>query len=162
MDVSGWALAKRMKIPDQYFPDREIVSVYDSESSATTFEWGISGVALPDPVCIWELGIQIVSSGSALSYVRLGLRSAVPTSEAEMNGAKNIFPDLGDLTKTPPAIYMAAVYPFQMRFTCKKGFVTAGDKFVMELYNVTGVLSIMASMLISGLPTDVPAWAGVS
>lgn len=162
MDVSGWTLAKRMKIPDQYFPNRQIVSAYKVGGVAGVFGWAISGVALPDPACIWEVGFVLPQSDSANNYFRVALRGTVPTTEAEMNGAINVFPDLGDIAATPPKIYANSTGSPRWSIKLRKGFVTGGNKLVLEIYPVGNIIRVLAYMVVSGLPTNVPAWAGVA
>lgn len=158
IDVSGWTLAERMMLPDWCFPNRMFLDIRLYEQEAGEHEYGIAQVVMPDPMCIWELAIRFVSTSWSNHYIRLGLDIDVPTNAVEMDAADEIFPYIGSTLATPHRMYYNEVEYWYTRHKLRKGMVTGGKYLVLDLYNQAGRSEVVVSMVVSGLPTKVPAF----
>lgn len=160
MDVTAWPLSSRMKLPDHCFGNRQLLSVFVSNGGVGTMKWGISSIALPDPVCIWRASFKSQPTTNGYGYMRIGLRSAVPTSEAEMNAADEIFPAYGTPHAGPNIINVnGQTYQFWTLET-RKGMVTGAKYLVVENKCNAATMRVQCSLLISSLPTKIPGWPG--
>jgi len=160
MNVTGWDIASKMKLPDYCFGNQDVCSAYTFNNGPFTFVWAISEAALPDPCCIWQVGFTSMPTTDGTGHLRIGLADAVPTTEAEMNAAVEIFPGLGDPHVGPNRIqFYAAKYVF-FTIDCRKGLVTGGKKLVIENYCVKDTMRLVCNLVVSGLPTKVPGWPG--
>jgi len=158
MDISRWTIDERMCLPDWCFGNRELNAVYVYNNIVGSRAWGISAIPLPDPVCIWEFSyFAMESAGNAGNY-RAGLANKIPTTEAEMNEAVEIYPYFGLARDGPNLVireqeaFTYLVVPF------RKGMVTGGKYLVVENYCVSGSARISFSLLVSSLPTNISGW----
>lgn len=160
MDVSGWTIEQRMRFPPWCYGNRLMYNCRMSNIVAGSMTWTISNDPLPDPACIWALGFILWTGDHPWSYWRMGLRSTIPTSEAEMNTCQNIFPDFGNQTFAPPRINVATISGSYYQLPLAYGLVTGGKKFVIEgLLNAAGGnLIFNAYLIVSGLPTSMAGW----
>lgn len=160
MDVSGWTVDELMRLPDWCFGNRELYGCRVANNVPNTGKWFISTIALPDPACIWSGGIFISENDHQFSHVRWGLRSAVPTSEAEMNSCINFLPEFGNPAYAPPRILLPAVEGFNIQLQIRKGVVTGGTKFVCEgfLHAAGTMLTLTMYIVASGMPTSMASW----
>lgn len=160
MDVSGYNLESKMKLPDPCFGQKQVVSCYAVNNGVGTYRWSISSLALPDPVCIWHAMFCSQPSTGGTGRMRIGLAAAVPTTIAEMNAADEIFPDLGAPTAGPNYIdFFSTVYSYYA-FDVRKGMATGGKKLVMSTYCVAATMRLLCVLVVSELPTKVPGWPG--
>lgn len=157
-DVSGWDLANRMKLPDWCFGSKRVVSTYALAIGAPDTKWSISLTALPDPCCIWTMFVFWMPEPPAVGHVRIGLADVVPTSAAEMSAADEIFPDLGSFSAGPNYFPMHAQTYTLWQINVRKGMVTDGKYLVAEAYVVSGKVRVEAGLVVSELPTEVPAF----
>ena len=158
MDVSGWTTDQRMRLPDWCFGNRQLVSVRVNATSATSNQWGISTIVLPDPVCIWEIMFEVESVGGGYGYFRIGLAHVVPTSQPEMNLADDILPDYGLPYAGPKDIFFLQITSAKWKFKLRKGMATGGKKLVVENSCTAPDFHIIVSMTVSGLPTSMAGW----
>lgn len=156
MDVSGWTIAEKMRLPDYCFGNRLLVSCRISVWIADTFKWSISTVALPDPCCFWSWGVVVIRSDHISNHFRVGMRDTVPTSEAEMNTAVEIFYDFGLLTFHPSRLYVPTIAGSYYNMPIRQGFATGGKKLVLEGFqHAAGThISLIVYFMISGMPTE--------
>jgi len=162
MILAGWSIAAKMRLPDMCFGNRMLLSCRVYIPTPATFGWWISTQALPDPACIWAVGMLVWESDYRGNYVRMGLRDTVPTSEAEMNTAQNIFPDLGDNASAPPIINVPPFVGQMFHVPVRKGIDTGGKKFVVEgrVHASGSYLLALLYIVVSPLPIAVPGWPG--
>lgn len=160
MDVTGWDIASRMKLPDWCFGARSTDGVYLPCDEATTKYWGISTLVLPDPVCIWSVGWFSRQKSSSHLEIRAGLRATVPTSEAEMDEAVEILPGVGEPMTGPDKIKTITPYSLGTFFHLRKGIVTTGLKLVLQALSSSDAAPLSFFMVYSALPTKVPGWPG--
>jgi len=158
MDVSDWTIAQRMKLPDWCFGSQRIVSASMTQVQVDTWTFGISDVVLPDPICIYRLLFFFKLSGLSAMTFRVGLRSTVPTTDAQMNSAAEIFPDMGRTTDGPNKMGLTMEYSIPAVFEVRKGLATGGLKIVAGLYSNTIVYEAFFALVFSELPTIIPAW----
>jgi len=162
MDVSFWTIASRMKLPDHCFGQRLLHGMRIYNTTPDTFQWLIASRALPDPVCIWSLGLVGGGSDYAGNWVRVGLADTVPTSSAEMDATVNFLPEFGTSAFAPPRISVPTDSGINYNVAIRKGIVTGGKKLVIEgnlsSYGTTLVVSVF--IIAAALPTKVPGWPG--
>lgn len=160
VDVSSWTVAKRMALPDWCFGGRQVISARVAIFAADTFGWAISDVALPDPCCIWQVGIIIRQSDHRSNYLRMGLLDNVPTSEGDMDNAVEILPDFGSSSNTPERIYLFDGGPVYIEPQVRMGLATASKKLVVEgkVYADGTALLGMIHVVVSELPTVIPVF----
>lgn len=158
MDVSGWTIDQRMRLPDWCFGNRKIIALNMRAVGAGVFYWRISGVTLPQDICIWQIGMFPRFVDSMNSYFRVGLRATVPTSEAEMDEAVPVLPDFGAINYTPPRIHLMDGGTSVWQFFHRKGMETGGKKLVAELWCSTSDVALIFYMLYSELPTNMAGW----
>lgn len=160
MDVTGWNLASRMKLPDYLFGNRKLISVYGWTTGPLTTTWAISPIVLPDPVCIWELNLFSDPYLNGYGYVRIGLADVVPTSVVEMDGAVELFPYFARPNVGPNRFFFYSGDPTQLAYQARKGMVTGGKFVVTELTAEFERMRMMVTLNTSELPTKVPGWPG--
>lgn len=160
MDVSGWTIAQKMRLPDWCFGSRDTYIAHAGVAEPNTYEWGISEKALPDPACIWEFVILLGSTDYAFNKIRIGLSDTVPTSPEEMDATYNLFPDFGDPAFTPPGINCGTIPGEFFWLSLRRGLATQGLKLVIEARrHASGTILIADVILvISGLPTSMAGW----
>lgn len=158
MDVSGWTIDQRMRLPDWCFGNRHFIMCNVSTGTTEPFQWGISEFAFPDPACIWLFDLLYLPFTDGKGYVRVGMADAVPTSEAEMDAAAEIFPGYGFPNPGPNVISVWQTVFIHRALAVRKGLVTGGKKLVVETYRFSGSYIIDCSFLVSELPTSMAGW----
>lgn len=160
MDVSDWTIQQKMRLPDYCFGARQMISCRCSIWIADTYQWVISTAVLPDPCCFWSWGIVLIRSDHISNHFRVGLRSTVPASTADMDGADEIFPDFGLLTYHPSRLYVPAVPGTYYNMPMRTGFVTGGKKLVCEGFQhaESSWISFIVYFMVSAMPTEMDGW----
>lgn len=160
MDVSGWTVDQRMRMPDYCFGNRKLYICNLSMYGADTWTWKISSEALPDPACIWAIGLVVTVSDYKANHVRIGLRDTLPESKEQMDTCQNILPCLGDNTWTPPKYNPPTVPQQAYHIELRMGLLTSRRYFVAEGYVHENGLNMRALlyMVVSGLPTSMAGW----
>lgn len=158
IDVSGWSLDKRLRLPDWCFGNREVMSVSNTTTGVGNFSWKISGITLPTEICIWTLGILVRTNDSYISTVRIGFLDTLPTTIGEMDLAIPILPDFGSTTYTPPRIALADEGREVWQFNLRKGIDTGGLKMALELKCGGTEVALIVFLVYSELPTEIPAF----
>lgn len=160
MDVTGWTVDQRMRLPDWCFGNRSLIGLRLTTTTPGGYDWDIAALALPDPCCIWGLGLNITQSDQRSSFVRMGLATAVPTSSAEMDATTPLFPYFGNAVYTPPRVHFPTIGGPAYFIPVRKGMVTGGKKFVGEIYlhGAGTALLLDVYLIVSGLPTHMAGW----
>ena len=158
IDVSGWTLANKMKLPDWCFGNRKVVSRSIGHDTPGGLQWKIHTLALPANVCLWEVFCMPIVIDNKSSYIRAGFRTSIPVNEAQMDAAIPILPYYGNVAFTPPRIYFAAAQQFAWNFTARKGMTTGGGYLVLEAYCFATYFGVNFGFVFSELPTEVPAF----
>ena len=158
MDVSGWTVAQRMRLPDWCFPTRELIGCYGYNNAVGTYNWGISTGALPDPACIWVFGYVSLMDPTSEGEFRVGLNNVVPTSRAEMDAVQDFLPYYGYELAGPNSVRLVVGSKQAVNFPLRLGLVTGGKKLVIENYNIAGTSRFQIYVLVSGLPTSMAGW----
>ncbi len=158
MDVSGWTVDQRMRLPDWCFPNRQIISVFIKATTGSTWYFGISDIALPDPCCIWSIGWFCYKDTATNSLQRVGLRATVPANAAEMDAAAEILPHFGEAHAGPNYIRIDDQLGNLAQIPLRHGLVTGGLKFVAGFFILTGIASATIFLVVSGLPTSMAGW----
>lgn len=158
MDVSSWTIDQRMRLPDWCFGNRTVIGVYNKNDVIATFNWEISEIALPDPVCIWEFGFMGMMKTGYEGYWRVGLADLVPTTEAQMNAATELLPYFGMPHAGPNIVGMHSETHMFGQMKLRKGMATGGKKLVTENRCIAGTSRIMLWIVISELPTSMAGW----
>lgn len=160
MDVSGWTTDQLMRLPDYVTGSRILLSNTVWIPAADSINWWITSRALPDPACIWQVGIVVLESDYRGNWVRMGLLDTLPASAAQMDNAVDIFPDLGYKLYAPPVIYCPVFVGQLFNINCRKGLVTGGKKFVVEgkVYGPGTYLLALVYIVVSGLATNMAGW----
>lgn len=160
MNVTGWDLASRMKLPDHCFGNRQAIGTLVWAALADTWYYSISLIALPDPVCLWKFYFWFqVPSALRLAF-RVGLAAAVPTNEAEMDAAAELLPYIGEEKPGPNWHWLGVVDSLPFEFELRKGMVTGGLKLVAALNGGVNNFRGNFVFVVSELPTKVPGWPG--
>lgn len=158
MDITGWSIEQRMRLPDWCFGNRELTGAYVSRNP-TGLVWAIGTLVLPDPACIWTVYITSMPNAGMMSYVRVGLADTVPTSEAEMNAAVEILPHGWQARAGPNRISLLSGAYALLVYDVRRGMATGGKKLVIEMDNIFyGWNRVEADLIVSGLPTDMAGW----
>jgi len=160
MDVTGWDLASRMKLPDSCFGNRQLIGVYLKNAVPGTRNWAISDIALPDPCCIWQMNYLTMEWPTKFGSYRAGLRATVPVNQAQMDAATEIYPHWGVAQAGPNLLVRPQGTMFYNAIDLRKGMVTGGDKIVVEVNCQAISASMVFGLLVSPLPTLVPGWPG--
>ncbi len=158
MDVSGWTVDQRMRLPDWCFGNRRIVSVYRSNGAVGTYTYGISETVMPDPACIWQAVFISQPTENGKSRLRIGLSNTLPTSEEEMNAVQEIFPDFGSQMTGPNSIMFYGITYAFYSINLRKGMATEGKKLVISVNCQAGVVRLICALVVSGLPTSMAGW----
>lgn len=159
MDVSGWTIDQKMRLPDWCFGNRSIISLTLGITGAGNFRWAISSVVLPTEICMWKLSILFRWCDNESSRVRFGFRATLPTSEAEMDTSMPVFPDLGDAAYSPPRIFLTDWGHEVWEFETRTGIVIgAGLKLTGEIKSAGTAAKVLLVIVYSGLPTNMAGW----
>lgn len=158
MDVTGWTMEQRMRLPDWCFGNRQIISVYLVNDTPASRAWAISTIALPDPACIWQFAYTWMPDVAGSGWVRVGLADAVPVNQAQMDAADPILPYFGSPTETPPVICPPSFQTMYVAIDTRRGIVTGGKKLVVEIRCGAAKTKIVVWVLVSCLPTDMAGW----
>lgn len=158
VDVSGWSIANRMRLPDYCFGNRQLIGAYLGNYGEGTYEYEISDIALPDPVCIWSLVIVSNPDDGGVGHIRIGLSSTVPTNEAGFDEVTDIIPYFGAPSTGPNRIIFSTPAFVLLDFPIRKGMVTGAKKLVISVYTSTGRMRLNAALIVSSLPVSVPAF----
>lgn len=158
MDVSGWTIEQKMRLPDWCFGQRQLVMAGGTASGAGTKVWDISELALPQQICVWQMGIIPRHLSSASDYVRIGFNSTLPTSEAEMDTSIPLLEYFGWTLYSPPRIIMPATGTELWEFFLRRGMDTEGKKLTVEVACVITKISLIVYMLYSELPSSMISW----
>lgn len=158
MDVSGWTVEQRMRLPDWCFGNRDLMSLYIENVVAGTYTYAISAFVLPDPACIWGIMFMSTNSVAGLGYVRLGLNDHLPVDAADMNTSIEILPNFGRPAAGPNIFWISGSYFYVWDMPAKRGLVTNGWNFVIENRCVVADFRVDVTLIVSGLPTDMAGW----
>jgi len=158
MDVSGWTVEQRMRLPDYCFGNRELHTVHAEGVVDDTYCWAKSEVRMPDPMCFWEFTFYNRPNATGKGYARLGLADAVPTSVAEMDNAVEVLPRFAFENVGPNRIELYESFYTTYNYNVRKGIDTGGKYFVVELYTLLETMRFNISFVASGLPTNMEGW----
>ena len=158
MDVSEWTVDQRMRLPDWCFGNRQLVGIHVDCPNLGTFYYGISEIALPDPVCIWSFGFYLYNYNYTRHRFRVGLRESIPTNEAEMDTATEILPYFGEPRDGPNYIRAGTLDTRAYLIPLRKGMVTGGNYLVASCYTGTDQSMVDIFLVVSGLPTSMAGW----
>lgn len=158
MDITGWTIEQRMRLPEWCYGNRELIGCEVQCILATTYYFTISEIVMPDPAVIWAMTFWARTTVMASFSLRVGLRATVPTNEAEMNTATEIFPYVGQPFAGPNKIRFAIDNSVPIRLGCRRGMATGGLKVVMALYSSQANVWGDVVLDVSGLPTNMAGW----
>lgn len=158
MDVSGWTVDQRMRLPDWCFGNRKVICSYIFSGVVDEATWSISELALPDPCCIWKLGIYWIPDDPGTGILRIALSDTVPISIAQMDACQEIFPHFGQPNPGPNRLTFRTPAASSVEVDTKVGLVTGGKKLVAELYCLTGGARALPTLWVSELPTSMAGW----
>lgn len=158
MDVSGWTIDQRMRLPDWCFGQRQITSAYQWNNAPGTRKWEIGTLALPDPCCIWSLEINTSVSTNGTGNLRVGLAAAVPISQAQMDAVLEIFPHYGIPMPGPNQIALNSGEPVSYSIPVRMGIWTDRCYLVIECGCTIAKFRVEAALVVSGLPTSMAGW----
>ena len=158
MDVSGWTIDQKARLPDWCFGKREAIGCQVYANAAATWFFGISTIDFPDPCCIWAFYSWFsMGADSDITY-RVGLRDTVPVNTAEMDTADEIFPYVGEKIVGPNHIRISQRYGSIMGIETKQGMVTGAKNLVVALYTSSEWTRGDFVFIVSGLPTSMAGW----
>lgn len=160
MNVTGWTIASRMKLPDYLFGNRTMIGVYKLNAGAGTSNWAISDIALPDPCCIWEFSYLSMFETTNNGWFRVGLANAVPNNIPEMDAATPLLPQYGTDVGGPRLVSLSSKVYSYVKMNLRIGMATGGKKLVIENRCNVAPTKIIIAVLVSSLPTKVPGWPG--
>lgn len=158
MDVSGWTVDQRMRLPDWCFGNRQIIGCQVLAVQPTTHYWGISAIGLPDPVCIWSVGFWFRIDAYSKMSLEIGLAHNVPTNNAEMAACQEIFPHFGAAQPGPNTMRVGQRYSVPLQIEVRKGMITSGKKLVADFYSTLADARVDVYLVVSGLPTSMAGW----
>lgn len=155
MDITGWTIAQRLRLPDYMFGQRYMTGVHLS-SNVVGYKWSIGILPFPDPACVWTIVIVSMPDAGAKGYIRLGLRSTVPTSQAEMNTASEICPYAWWISGGPNIFELQSGQYALIQYKIRKGLATGGKKLVAEMCNSNAIrMRVHLDLIVSGLPSAI-------
>jgi len=157
MDVSGWTLDEKMRLPDWCFGNRELVMLSMGVWLGGGFFWVALATDLPAQICIWQMGVVVRRNDSADNYFRIGMRATVPLNEAQMNASTPVFPEWGNLAFTPPRITLPEATDQVWFFNTRCGIETGGLRFVGEVWGNACPAMVQINIVYSELPAEIPA-----
>jgi len=158
MDVSGWTIDQRLRFPDWCFGDRELVMLSLGVWVAGGFFWVITGVDLPEHICIWQMGVVVRRNDSADNYFRLGLAATVPLNVADMDASIPLFPQWGNIAFAPPRITLPEETDQTWFFNTRNGIHSQGLRFVGEIWGNACPAMVQINIVYSCLPTNMIGW----
>jgi len=158
MDVSGWTIEQKMRLPDWCFGQRQLYGTYSAANAGTPTKWEICDEALPDPACIWTFGFIQIKTALCNGQLRIGLAEAVPVNVGQMDAAVEILEHFGSPLAGPNLIVTTADEQMFIEVNMKRGLATGGKKFVTENRWVAGTSRFQAWITASGLPTGMSTW----
>lgn len=158
MDVSGWTVDQKARLPDWCFGNREAIGCQVvCEVGGDNF-WGISEIALPDPVCIWSLNWYFRQTEYCNHVFRFGLAETVPVNVAQMDAAKEILPYIGRAVTGPNELREGMAQSIIQQLFVRRCMESDGLKLVVQLNSTISWSTIDLSLIVSGLPTSMAGW----
>lgn len=158
MDVSGWTIEQRMRFPDYCFGNRMLMGLSYSNSVAGSTRWRIHTTVLPAQICIWQTKILWRAVDSTMSFIRFGFRATLPTTQAQMDSAIPVLPDFGDVSHSPPRVWLPSGGHEVWAFDLRKGMATSSLKLTLEIYAQVAPVTVLFAFVYSLLPTDMAGW----
>lgn len=158
MDVTGWTIEQRIRLPDWCFPNRQLIGCYGSNNVGGSDMFFISEIALPDQCILWEFHYFTLVTGNESGYGRAGLRANVPANVAQMNTAQEFYPYFGMSMAGPNMLPNKTGTTVTGIVSFRKGIITGGKKLVLQIHNNVDKCIVQVALLVSGLPTDMAGW----
>ncbi len=158
MDVSGWTVDQKMRLPDWCFGQRRTMRISHTAVGAGVDAWAIKEKTLPENICIWTAGYWYTETNSTSDYLRMGFRATVPTSIGEMDEAVPAEPENIGIPPGPEKMYMPMTENSVILIPTRKGVVATGLFLVMQVHSGAAKCSGACILTYSEMPTSMAGW----
>ena len=155
MDVSGWTVEERMRLPDWCFPERQPFQLYHINNQVGTWSYVMPDYPLPNPACVWKMTLATFPTTGGTGDVKFGLLSDLPLDDNQMETNEPVFDDLKPAPTNVNWIKLYAGVPVTFGYDFRTPIVTTGLKLGMGLYCAVATIRLDLTFIISGLPTKV-------
>ena len=157
MDVSRWALHRRMALPDWCFGQRWWIGGFIGTEAAGTTYFFFSDFP-PDVFCLWDV---LVAPGGITAAIRLDLKLCL-CRETPVSGNIRVLTPLLRQFGTPGSFYdihlppgaTTHLGPMKTLIEANNNGVGGALKYISE----TETLESSIALLVSALPREVPDW----
>jgi hypothetical protein len=145
------------QLPDWVFGDRDVIHLEillgGSGSGAL-----ISNVAFPGRIMLWRLFFRHTYTSGAGDYVRIGLASGVPASEAEMLECRPLLTQFGEAgAGLDRVVFGAFMQPWG--YDLREVVSTDRLKLVVWYYSAGGAnAGLGVGVVYSRVPDRIPVW----
>ena len=158
MDVTGWTVEQRMRLPDWVFGNRQLIGVWGDNAAPGTTNWTISDIVLPDPCCLHIFSYLAFEKAGQFGNYRAALVPALPINVAEFDAGIEIYPYWGIPRAGPNLLIRKQEEMYYQEIPFRKGMVTNAWYLCVEVECVLIRAQIGVAVLVSGLPTDMAGW----
>jgi len=158
MDVSGWTVDQRARLPDWCFGNSEAIGCQVCCEVADNTFWGISEIELPDPACIWSMAWWFRQNAYCNHMFRFGLAEEVPVNVGQMDAATEILPYVGKPATGPNELRQGTAESNIQQLFLRRCMATGGLKLVVQLGSSVQWATIDLIIIVSGLPTSMAGW----
>ena len=159
LDLQGWSIEDKLRLPDWCFGRRYIVSVTWQASAYGTDAYDISEDCFPEEAVIWEVVLSFDRVSANDNYVRLALGSQLPANEAGFMELEPLLRGFGLTGPEPRKIRVPNNFRV-IRFCLRQYFAPGGRRLVV--FNRVPTTAAFGSgeviVVVSGLPKEVPDW----
>lgn len=155
MNIRNWGPGQKMQLPDHCFGQRWPVSVSFFKVDAGTI-FDISELALPDVAVIWFYYISMTGGSIGTGRIKLALGDFLPANDAQFNAYEPLFRDLGVIDAGHR--YVTSTYQgYPVNFPMRKLIYPQGRRLVGRfVIGAIGTFQCFATLIVSGLPSEVP------
>lgn len=148
-------MGKILMLPDWVFGRRWPLA--DARMiSATSWEYRLMDLGLPERCVIWEVCVGPVYTASIYGSFCFKLCDQAPANQAAMEALESVFPACWDINGVQSCLTGPSTGPVAVR-RLKVGLEVGGRRLVVGTYNSTGSSRVFVwSIVVSSVPTEVP------
>jgi len=157
MNIRNWSIGELAQLPDYLFGQRWLVG-YSMVVTAGTTEYIVLERAIPDRTVIWGVMTDHQAGAGLGFYCRVALGDRTPVNEAEFMRLEGVFTGL-DGEVGGIGVYTMMDNGGKITNNMKKIIEPQSRRFVFAFTNTgTGGKSMAIRLIISSVPTELPAW----
>lgn len=159
MNINQWEDARVLSLPDYAFGRRQLVQLY-IKNDGLADKYAIATVGLPDKCVIWEATALCTGTVTNIAFFELAWADRLPASSAEWSRLTKIFPYAGVQDGLDWGMVLSGNNHWHVNQLRLAGSA-AGLRPALRIdFGSTQNAAVIASLVVSGWPTEIPDWIG--